>query len=592
LAPLQTYLLIRLSNPALFQPLSSGTPMRQPVTLLLALARALGPASLRSQAAAGAKLTMMLEAMKRFMSGFACVISAAGFSASLCAAQSSLPGDWLGGYEIKGLYTPITVRLNAEGSAINGTLARQGQAARNALDQVRFSASNLHFELLGNAGALVFDGQLNGDLISGSIQSGTDRGTFHLVHSGLAKSFEQYLGDYEIGGGSYVSIWRFPDRNMFAGGVMYEVKTLSNPLLRMGYLFPVSDSAFVAGSEQFAPNPVEINATFARNERGDIALKWKPTGAREMIGKKVKLHFCDEEEANFTNGDVTLAGTLCKPLTKGRHAGVVMIDGSGGGLRGWNGLQQFFARHGIAALTYDKRGFGKSTGTIVGATVNDMAGDAAAGVRYLQQRADIDSKKVGVWAISQGGWMAPVVAATTPNVAFIILHAGPAVPPRVQARQELENTFPQRGFSAEEIKEAAAYQTLALDAYDSDEAYDRFQAAYKQAKARGARWVWEPSTKEQMHADWIRPNVDFDPVPVLEKVKVPVLAFFGEKDVLVPPSGNVSIMEAALKKAGNKDVTIKVIPGVGHMLWLPSGKTPPGYYDVMIAWLERHLALR
>ena len=529
--------------------------------------------------------------MKRFMIGFASLILTAGFGASTCAAQSSLAGEWLGGYEIKGLYTPIKTQFDVEGAAIKGTLARQGRATSTALDQLRFSSPSLHFELPGSAAPLVFDGQLRGGLITGNIQSGTDRGTFHLVHSGLAKSFEKYLGDYQIGRGIYVSIWRFPS-GMFAGGVMYEVKDLSNPLLRMGYLFPVSDTAFVAGPEQFAPNPVEIKATFVRNDRGDLTLKWKPTGSPEVIGKKVKLHFCDEEEVKFTNGDVTLAGTLCLPLTKGRHPAVVMIDGSGGGLRGWNGLQQFFARHGIAALTYDKRGFGKSTGTIVGATVNDMAGDAAAGVRYLQQRLDIDPKKVGVWAISQGGWMAPLVATTTPNVAFIILHAGPAVSPRLQARHELENTFPQRGFTAEEIKEAAAYQTLALDAYSSDEAYDKYQAAYEQAKARGARWVWPPSTKEQMRADWIRPNVDFDPVPVLEKVKVPVLAFFGEKDVLVPPEGNVSIMEAALKKAGNKDVTIKVLPAVGHMLSLPSGKTPPGYYDVMTEWLKKRVNSR
>jgi pimeloyl-ACP methyl ester carboxylesterase len=530
--------------------------------------------------------------MRRFIIGFAWLILGFGVDASTCAAQSSLAGEWLGGYEIKGQYTPIKTQFNPDGSAIKGTLEiQQRQGSGVPLDQVRFSSSDLHFESPGSAGPLVFDGQLRGDLITGSVQSGSDRGTFHLVHSALAKSFDQYLGNYQIGRDSYVNVWRFPS-GMFAGGVMYEVKDLSNPALRMGYLFPISQTAFVAGPEQFAPSPVEISATFVKDERGQLSLKWKPTGAPEMIGKKVKPHFCDEEEVKFSNGDVTLAGTLCKPLTKGRHPALIMIDGSGGGLRGWNGVQQFFAQNGIAALTYDKRGFGKSTGTIVGATVNDMAGDAAAGVRYLQKRADIAPDRVGAWGISQGGWLAPVVAATTPNVAFIILHAGPAVSPRVQARHELENTFPQRGFTPAEIKEATAYQSLALDAYGSDEAYAKYQAAYEQAKARGARWVWAPSTKEQMHADWIRPNVDFDPVPVLEKVKSPVLAFFGEKDVLVPPEGNVSIMEAALKKAGNKDVTIKVLPGVGHMLSLPSGKTPPGYYDVMIEWLKKRVHLR
>jgi pimeloyl-ACP methyl ester carboxylesterase len=224
-----------------------------------------------------------------------------------------------------------------------------------------------------------------------------------------------------------------------------------------------------------------------------------------------------------------------------------------------------------------------------------MAGDAAAGVRYLQKRADVDPRKVGVWAISQGGWMAPVVATTTPDVAFIILHAGPAVSPRLQARMELVSNLAR--LKQDELKEAIAYQNLYLDAMNSDEAFDKLQVAYEQARKRGVRWVWNPGTKAQLRAQWTTPNVDFDPVPVLEKVTCPVLAFFGEKDGLVPPEGNVSIMEAALKKAGNKDITIKVLPGVNHLFQLPgkgawgfqsSGKTPAGYYDVMVAWLKKH----
>jgi pimeloyl-ACP methyl ester carboxylesterase len=299
----------------------------------------------------------------------------------------------------------------------------------------------------------------------------------------------------------------------------------------------------------------------------------------------------------FSNSDITLAGTLSLPLMKGRHPAVIMISGSSGGIRD-KGLPQFFAQHGIAALAYDKRGFGASSGTIAGATVNDMAGDAAAGVRYLQKRPDIDPARVGVWAISQGGWMAPVVATTTPNVAFMILHAGPAVSPRRQGRMELENTFPAYGYTPDEIRDAVAYQSLSFDAMINDDAYERLQAAYQKARESGARWVWKPATKEDLRARWIRPNLDFDPVPFLEQVKCPVLAFFGENDVLVPPDGNVSIMEAALKKADNKDVTIRILPGVNHNFQSPgvgpngfqsSGKTPPGYYDVMIEWLRKRV---
>ena len=216
--------------------------------------------------------------MKRFMIGFACLVLAAGVDASTSAAQSSLAGEWLGGYEITGRYTAIKTQFNPDGTAIKGTLEiQQRQGSGVPLNQVRFSSSALHFESSGSAAPLVFDGQLRGDLITGSVQSGSGRGTFHLVHSGLAKSFDEYLGNYQIGRDSYVNVWRFPS-GMFAGGVMYEVKDLSNPALRMGYLFPISQTAFVAGPEQFTPNPVEISATFVKDERGQLTLKWKPTG--------------------------------------------------------------------------------------------------------------------------------------------------------------------------------------------------------------------------------------------------------------------------------------------------------------------------
>ncbi len=546
-----------------------------------------------------------MQAIKRFIIGVVCLILVAGFGASARAAQSLIPGDWVGGYEINRNYTPIRTRFSVEGTGIKGTLNLPVRGVTIlALDQVRFLSPNLHFELPRSAGPLIFDGRLSGDFITGNIQSGSERGTFHLVRAVTldARVFDQYLGDYQIGRDSYVSIGRTPPDEPTVG-IMYFVHDLSSPKHRGGRLFATSETAFVAGPGKWVPYPVEINATFIKNEQRQVtALKWKPTGSPEITAKKVKLHLFDEEEVKFSNGNVTLAGTLVLPLTKGPHPAAVLLPGSDGGERGRGfGLPQFFAQHGIAALTFDKRGWGASTGTRIGATVEDMAGDAAAGVQFLQKRPDINASKVGIWAISQGAWMAQVAAARTPNVAFLILHAGPAVSPRLQGRMELVNTFPQFGYSQDQIKEAVEYQNLYFDAMNSDEAYDKLQVAYDQARARGVRWVWNPGTKEQLRAQWTRPNVDFDPVPVLEKVQCPVLAFFGEKDVLVPPAGNVAIMEAALKKAGNKDVTIKILPGVNHNFEVPgmgvygfqsSGKVPPGYYDVMMEWLKKRVNSR
>ena len=552
-------------------------------------------------------MSCTLMAMKRFVIGGGCLISLLGFGAAACAAQSSIIGEWAGGYEIRGYYTPIRMRFSPDGTGIKGTLDfPQRGVTGSALDRVQFLSPNFHVEWPGGGGPgqpVIFEGQLNGGFITGSIEYNNGRGTFHLVHSVTldAKTLDQYVGYYQIGRDSYVYIWR-PDARDTPTGIMYSVRDLSNPDHRSGNLFPVSETAFVVGPGRWVPYPVEINAVFIKNKKGQVTgLKWQPIGSSGMIGRKVEPHLYDEEEVKFSNGNVTLAGTLSLPLKKGRHPAVILISGSDPNTRG-KGLPQFFAQHGIAALAYDKRGSGASTGTLTGATVSDMAGDVSAGVRYLQQRLDIDPGKVGVWAVSQGGWMAPVVATTTPNVAFVILHAGPAVSPRLQSRMELVNSFPSRfGLKQDELNEAIAYQNLYFDAMNSDEAFEKLQATYQQLQARGARWAWNPGTKDQLRAQWTRPNVDFDPVPFLERVQCPVIAFFGEKDGLVPPGGNVAIMEAALKKAGNKDVTIKVLPGVNHLFQLPgmgsygyqsSGKTPAGYYDVMIPWLKKRVNLR
>jgi len=117
----------------------------------------------------------------------------------------------------------------------------------------------------------------------------------------------------------------------------------------------------------------------------------------------------------------------------------------------------------------------------------------------------------------------------------------------------------------------------------------------------GWQWVWDPGTKEKLQQQWFRLIMDFDPVPTLEKVGSPVLAFFGEKDVLVPPSGNALMMEQALKNGGNKDYTIKTLPRANHRFeetvtgtndFATVSRTVPGYYDVMFEWLEQRVNSR
>src|SRR5215471_11347107 len=109
-----------------------------------------------------------------------------------------------------------------------------------------------------------------------------------------------------------------------------------------------------------------------------------------------------EEEVTFRNGDVTLAGTMIIPKGPGPHPAIVVTHGGGPDSRqkpGYNSDGYFFARLGVAALAYDKRGVGKSAVAYRTASLEDPADDALAGVRPLKARKDVDARDIGVMGI-------------------------------------------------------------------------------------------------------------------------------------------------------------------------------------------------
>ncbi len=120
----------------------------------------------------------------------------------------------------------------------------------------------------------------------------------------------------------------------------------------------------------------------------------------------------------FQNGEVTLAGNLFVPVGEGPFPAVVIIHGSGKEtardlvLHSW-----FFVQHGFVVLTYDKRGVGESSGSYQRvvpknseAVLGELAGDALAGVEFLKNHNKIDPNRIGLFGLSQGGWIAPLAA--------------------------------------------------------------------------------------------------------------------------------------------------------------------------------------
>jgi pimeloyl-ACP methyl ester carboxylesterase len=331
-----------------------------------------------------------------------------------------------------------------------------------------------------------------------------------------------------------------------------------------------------------------------------------------------------EEEVTFTNGDVTLAGTLTIPEGQGPFPAVVLITGSGAqnrdeeifGLRPFRWIADYLTRHGIAVLRYDDRGVGGSSGTIQTATSEDFAQDALAGISLLAKRGDIRPDAIGLVGHSEGGIVAPMAAVRSPSVAFTVLLAGTAVTGEEILYAQGEAILRANGATAEQLRIQREVQEMLFRAVRTNEGWEEAQQIVEQqARAAIAELPEEQRAaipdldtfvrtraQQQLIAvqlPWFRFFLDFDPATVLEKVNVPVLALFGEKDLQVPPDVNVGPMRAALERAPTKDFTIEVIPGANHLFQEAVTGSPneyatlkkefvPGFLDLMTRWILKH----
>ena len=284
------------------------------------------------------------------------------------------------------------------------------------------------------------------------------------------------------------------------------------------------------------------------------------------------------EPARFASGDVPLRGSLFIPNSEGPHPAVILLHGSGPQTRD-SYIRYFadrFARSGIAALIYDKRNTGRTDIPLWqqgGGTFSNFANDAAAAVRYLRALPKlIDPRRIGLWGFSQGAWIAPMAAERIDGIAFLVLISGGGVTP---ARQELyddEVKLKARGFSRAQIERAMSLLRRA-NAYvrsQSDADWNRFRREL--AAARDEPWFSSldriPITLPRESPAWKDTDLDYNPVPLLERLRLPVLVVLGENDELTPAAETARITNAALRKAGNTDYTVREIPDATHGLWV------------------------
>lgn len=307
---------------------------------------------------------------------------------------------------------------------------------------------------------------------------------------------------------------------------------------------------------QFAMLAIALLALATLGAAGDVlAPDWQPEPVDQRLaypplpaappaerGEPADEFAVQRDEVRIAVDGQTLTGIVHAPISTGRHPAIVFVHGGGTGrLDTYAGQAERLARAGIVTLTYDKRTVGYS---ITHRDYRQLAGDALAAVALLRGRADVDPDLVGLWGISEGGWVVPLAASAPGSpVAFAILVAAPATSPLRQSSWALDGGL--RRLDAPDVARQAAVRAFASGGF-----------AY----------------------------ADHDAMPALRALTVPVLAIYGTDDRAVPPVESARLLTAALAGAGNDRYAVRFFAGADHGLRV-GGRLAPGYLATIASWV-------
>ncbi|MEM7247734.1 MAG: alpha/beta fold hydrolase, partial [Acidobacteriota bacterium] len=275
-----------------------------------------------------------------------------------------------------------------------------------------------------------------------------------------------------------------------------------------------------------------------------------------------------------------LAGTLTVPEGKGPFPAAVLITGSGPqdrneslmGHEPFHVIADHLSRRGIAVLRSDDRGVGESQGDFSAATTHDFVGDARGAIKFLRTLKTIDSKRIGVIGHSEGGLIAPFVAEKERKLAFAVLLAGTGVPGDEILYEQVGAILRASGADEADVKKSQAAQREVMDALTRGVPEDELRKQIRALIKTQVQGLADDQIDEMVDAQvgtvtspWFRTFLELDPRPALRRTRCPVLALNGSLDVQVLPDQNLPEIEKALRAGGNRDITIRELPGLNHL---------------------------
>ena len=573
-------------------------------------------------------------------------------SLAAAATPAVIEGDWIGGFDAQDGTVFISAHLERKGETLTGEIDLPLRGDRKIpLKNLSANDSKLSFEVPGVSGNLLFEGRHQDGVMSGSVRQARSSSRFELIKlfATTPESIARIVGNYEIAPGRVILIAKSPS------GAIY----LDHAANRMGVLYPIGERTFVSGPTLVAGFPIELTVTFdapaaapmptlrandaaggagdaASDIAGDaaqldgnggpsdsndapvvhtvqpqIVTDFNPSGVAmapaltwavkgQAPQRAVRKELYTTTPVRYASGAASLSGSLLTPLGPGPHPAIVMIHGSGPVTR--DALMPYadvFVRNGIAVLIHDKRGTGSSTGNWARATFDDLADDALAGVKLLKGRPEINPAQIGLQGTSLGGWVAPLAASRSSDIAFVIVESAPALTPLEHEKLRVRSQLRADGFAPQVVMQALAFMDQKFEVARTGKGWDRLQSSMtRNANTGWISYVNAPSSLESLQWHW--DNVlSYDPLPALEKLTCPVLVLYGELDTIVPADENKKRMEAVLKRSGTRDTTIKVFERANHGFFeaITGGRREaaalkglvPGYLDSRVAWLRQRV---
>lgn len=322
------------------------------------------------------------------------------------------------------------------------------------------------------------------------------------------------------------------------------------------------------------------------------------------------------ELLEFRSGQNTLRGFIDLPSTPGKHPLILIVHGSGGtdvmkGNGGFNSsydeMRTAFRAAGIATAVWDKAGSWCSEGGYkVGTPLIERTDETVAAFDHLKRREDVDPARIGIWAISEGGWVAPMTAVRRPEVAFLIMVSSPGRDAPSETQYFAFNRLTQLGVGKSEAEQAVAVLRRAYAIAAAGASHEEFLSAIEPLEkypvfAEELRITETPEMKtspeaaagyrtNQLARDYLLRADTY-----LAQLRQPTLAIYGDQDIQVDWRTSVPVYTESFAKAHNRDLTIKIYPGAGHNLYREPGKEGKtsgrsqfvdGYIDLMVQWLR------